>query len=658
MKPSRAVTLFGTEEMPPEPRVLRAGLLEASLEAGNLRYIRIGGREALRAIAFLVRDRNWGTYNPEISDLEVTSDERGFVVTYKAVCRDASQALAYAARIEGRADGRLVFEADIEALTDFVTNRTGFVVLHALEGVVGAPVTVEHVDGSVVESRFPEQVDPVCPFQNIRALAHELAPGLRVSCRMEGDAFEMEDHRNWMDASYKTYVRPLAQPWPYTIPRGKAQGQRVTLSLEGKPKAGSTAGAGTDAQVRIGNGSGRAMPRMGLAVAPEFVAEALEGAVLLKAARPAYLVCHFDRRKGHDRADVLRFAELGRATGAALVLEAVIACLDAEGKPTDDAAVLARDLREVAEAAAGVSFERVAVSPASDLKCTLPGSVWPRAPGWALLMAEARAAFPGVPVGGGMFSYFTELNRKRPPADLIDFICHTGSPIVHAGDDTSLTETLEALPSIFGSVAAFAGGRPHWVFPTAISMRDNPYGAVPAENPDNIRQAMNRVDPRERGLIGAAWYTGYIARAAGAGPVALTLGAAAGPSGIVYTRQPHAQPWFDEAGARVMPHYFPIAGAGALAGGTLRRVETSDPRNVQAYAATGTGGLRVWLANLSGEPRSVRIEGVDGDATARVLDETSFEALMRDPGAWERRAAPLDGGRLRLEAYTVAEVLA
>ena len=28
--------------------------------------------------------------------------------------------------------------------------------------------------------------------------------------RMEGDTFEMEDQRNWSDASYKTYVRPLA----------------------------------------------------------------------------------------------------------------------------------------------------------------------------------------------------------------------------------------------------------------------------------------------------------------------------------------------------------------------------------------------------------------------------------------------------------------
>ena len=38
---------------------------------------------------------------------------------------------------------------------------------------------------------------------------------------MEGDTFEMEDQRNWTDASYKTYVRPLALPWPYTLRAGE-----------------------------------------------------------------------------------------------------------------------------------------------------------------------------------------------------------------------------------------------------------------------------------------------------------------------------------------------------------------------------------------------------------------------------------------------------
>jgi D-apionolactonase len=92
---SLAVRLYGTEEPVEPPRILRAGALTAELEAGNLRYIRYRGHELLRAVSFIVRDRNWGTYNPEITDLRIDQDFKGFEVNYDAVCRDAEQAFAY-----------------------------------------------------------------------------------------------------------------------------------------------------------------------------------------------------------------------------------------------------------------------------------------------------------------------------------------------------------------------------------------------------------------------------------------------------------------------------------------------------------------------------------------------------------------------------------
>ena len=58
---SARVMLFGTEEPVAAPKMLRAGPLTCELEAGNLRYIRVGGKEALRAVSFIVRDKDWGT---------------------------------------------------------------------------------------------------------------------------------------------------------------------------------------------------------------------------------------------------------------------------------------------------------------------------------------------------------------------------------------------------------------------------------------------------------------------------------------------------------------------------------------------------------------------------------------------------------------------
>lgn len=661
MEPNRAIKLFGTEQPVEKPTILTAGDLTAELHAGGLRYVRFGGREVLRGIAFLVRDRNWGTYNAAISNLNVDNRADGFAVTYDAECRDDRQAFRYTARIEGQETGRLVFEAEGEALTDFVTNRTGFVVLHALAGVVGEPVTVEHTDGHVEESTFPEIIDPMCPFQDIRALTHSFAPGLKAACRMEGDAFEMEDHRNWMDASYKTYVRPLALPWPYTIAKGEKTPQRVTLSIEGTGSASAPAGDGVPSvEVSIGAALGHALPRLGLAVPAEHTAAALERAAPLAALGPSHLVCHFDPRKGHDSETMAGFRDLGDAAGGALVLEAVVPCQDADGAPSADPEIMRRDIAGIAAAAkaAGVSFGRVAVSPACDLKCTLPGSVFPPAPSWADLMAAAREAFPGAEIGGGMFSYFTELNRKRPPAELLDFICHTGCPLVHAGDDVSMTETLESLPWQFKSVRAFGGGKPHWVFPTAVAMRDNPYGEVPAENPDNIRQAMNRVDPRERALIGAAWYAGYLAHAARAGVDAVTLAAVAGPSGVVYTPQDHAQPWFDDAGAAVYPSYHVLAGYAALSG-SIHATEISDGRSVQALAVSEDDRMRVWLANLTDGEIAVSLRGLPGEARVLTLDDASFTAACAGPD-W-RKTAPrngIGGNGPTLGPYAVAELIA
>ena len=93
--PSSAIKLFGTEEPVPATPALKAGPLEASLDAGNLRHIKLAGHEAIRAVSHIVRDRNWGTYNPEITDLRIDQDFKGFEVSYDAVCRDAEQAFAY-----------------------------------------------------------------------------------------------------------------------------------------------------------------------------------------------------------------------------------------------------------------------------------------------------------------------------------------------------------------------------------------------------------------------------------------------------------------------------------------------------------------------------------------------------------------------------------
>ena len=497
---TRGVRLYGTDEPVIPPRLLRAGELTAELEAGNLRYIRFGGVEMIRAVSFIVRDKNWGTYNPAISEPRIEESADGFRVAYDAVARDAAQEFAYSAEIVGRADGVLRFSARGRAQTEFLTNRTGFVVLHPIQNVAGRTAQVTETTGKTFDTRFPERIDPVQPMMNLRAIRHEFAPGATVECRMEGDTFEMEDQRNWTDASYKTYVRPLALPWPYTLAKGDELEQSVTLTVSGAPSAH---GHGSEAiRVQVGEARG-VVPALGLGLDPDDAGSVEAHIEPLRALGVAHLICHHDPRRGHGRETLARSVEIAKALGAAPWLEAIVASV--EGFEAEVAG-----LGEIA-ASLGSPFAAVMPSPASDLKCTLPGSPWPPCPPAKELYHAARRAFPKARIGGGMFSYFTELNRKRPPLVELDFVSFTTSALVHAGDDRSVTESLESLPHIARSVRAIVGDKPFAVGPSAIGMRDNPYGQATAPNPGNIRQAMNRNDPRQRGLLGAAWNFGYFA---------------------------------------------------------------------------------------------------------------------------------------------------
>jgi hypothetical protein len=64
MKTSLIERRVGTKEKAPKCVALKAGPLTVDFVAGNLRTIRYEGHEVLRAIAYVVRNSDWGTYKP------------------------------------------------------------------------------------------------------------------------------------------------------------------------------------------------------------------------------------------------------------------------------------------------------------------------------------------------------------------------------------------------------------------------------------------------------------------------------------------------------------------------------------------------------------------------------------------------------------------
>ena len=646
-QPSRQVCLFGTEEEVSPPEIVKAGELTAEFEAGNLRYVRYAGVEMIRAVSFIVRDRNWATYTPLLSNLLIEQDPESFAISYDAETRDKDQAFRYSAKIKGSAKGTVEFSVEGAAVTDFVTNRTGFVVLHPIAGVAGERALVETADGKRVETKFPDLISPSQPIMNMRAITHEFAPGAKVVCRMEGDIYEMEDQRNWMDASYKTYVRPLAKPWPYMLKAKERVAQKVSLKLEGK--LASSAGKSKAVTVRIGKRIG-AVPPLGVGLAPEDAAAALKSADLLAKINPSYVICHYDTRLGHDEASLKAMLKVAAALGAEAWLEAVVTKV--EGFETEIAG-LAKIVSRLKN-----PFKVVFLSPASDMKSTQPTGPWPPCPPLSDIYKLARLLFPDVRIAGGMMSYFTELNRKRPPAEFADFITFTNSALVHAGDDRSVTEGLESLPAMAKSIRAFIGGKPFAVGPSAIGMRSNPYGAAPQANPKDVRQAMNQNDPRQRGLLGAVWNFAYFSHFARAGAEAIALGSLTGPFGVVYSKAAWPQAWFDGSKDGVYPLFHVLRGMARLRGADLLEATVSHPREVQALAARRKDGtVELWVANLTGDTVTVDIGRKFAASRLAVLDAEHFVGAAGRPEFLDKGAGTTGSSRLKLDAYAMCRLI-
>ena len=589
----------------------------------------------LRAVAYVVRDRDWGTLPSTLHDRLVQHDERGFAVRYESRWHGERGAVLHArACIEGRPDGTLVFTVDAMPEADFQTNRCGFCVLHPIVGLAGASITVEQTDGTVVPARLPDAIAPWQPFKDIRALTHDVAPGLSATCRMEGDTFEMEDQRNWSDASYKTYVRPLALPWPYTLPAGVMHRQSVVLTLAGDRAAAPVGDARQDTTMTLGDRIGT-MPRFGLVVTPEQADAVLSRRDRLAAIAPQVLMLHFDPVVGHDGAAMARLAAVQRLWPQA---EAVLECVvQGVGDPGDE---LARTATRVREAA--LALDVVLVCPAVDRQSTPPGSAWPDCPPLETVYAAARAHFPDQRIGGGMFSYFTELNRKRPPVALLDGVTHGTCPIVHAADDLSVMQSLEALPFIVRSARAIIGAKSYRLGPSTIGMRQNPYGSRTFDNPGQGRLTMTHADPRQRGLFAAAWMIGYAAATAEAELDVFTGGALTGAFGLMPD---------DPTDGDVYPVFHAARGLAALAGHSRLACRSSRPDRVLGIATEHDGRLQLWLANITDAPQSVTVPAPFRQIA--VLDHATWAAASEgaDPAS-----VPLGDAPLVLAPYAIARL--
>ena len=334
--------------------------------------------------------------------------------------------------------------------------------------------------------------------------------------------FEMEDQRNWSDASFKTYVASLLDPWPYVLPAHKPLRQRVQLKATGTPTLLASKQSGA-AFVTLGELTSCTMPTMGVGVPAGLSCAHAEEVEALRALGARWWQVELDLRDDRLEADIRAIVLARRGLGVQIQGDVVAP----DAMPPSDAASRVADLCSQYD----LTLEAVRFLPAALLQSFQPGDQWPDVPSHEAYVLAARTRFPAARVGSGAFTSFTELNRKKPSAEGIDFIGHLTCPIVHAPDDRSVMQTLECLPHIERSVRTHWPSTAYRLGPSTLAPRRNPYGFGTTPNPQGARVALADWDPRHNAALGAAWVVAYASTLAFSGLEVLTLLESHGPNG-------------------------------------------------------------------------------------------------------------------------------
>ncbi|MDQ3249213.1 MAG: hypothetical protein M3Q45_08400 [Chloroflexota bacterium] len=637
---TQPVLTTGLALPPPKAISLRAGPLTLLYDNGDLRTIKLGDQEIVRRIYVAVRDRNWGTLLPLLSNLQIETNDDSFSIRYTVENKQDAIDFTWQGLITGDAAGTITFAMEGVARTTFWRNRIGFCVLHPMR-CAGQPVVLEQVeDGAasrVVHAAFPQTVSasqPVPALFDLQSIKHEVQPGVWAEVRFMGDLFETEDQRNWTDASFKTFCTPLRLPYPVEVKQGTRVAQSVTLTLKGAFQPSDAALLPVDqthSQFTIHNSQFTIpLPQLGLGVASHGQPLTPQEIDRLRALHLAHLRVDLALAQT-NYADRLQQATY-EANALAIKLEIALHLTTAA---EDELRTLLNVLAQIQPPVSRWLIYGVGE------KSTPPSMV--EGARRALLTYAPTARF-----GAGTNADFYHLNGIHEPSAHQDLVTFSINPQVHAFDNRSLMETLEAQAAPITTAHASYPDQALVVSPITLKPRFNPVATGPAPQPPPD-QLPPQVDPRQMALFGAAWTVGSLKYVAEAGLVeSVTYYETSGWRGVMEIEQGSPLPLqFLSIAGGVFPLYHVLADVGEFAGCEVIPTQSSDTLRIDGLALRKDGKLRVLLANLSAEAQSVTLAGLGNRVRVRMLDETNAEAAMHAPEAFRAQTgnlvSPADG---------------
>lgn len=566
------------------PVDIELGGLSAIFTGGDLFDVRWHGVEVVQRLYIAVRDEAWNTIPARITDVAIVRTHQDATIDFDALHEHGAIRYAWHGVITASAEGTLSYEMRGRALQGFRYCKIGFNVHHGLRSHAGRGFRLRALDGEFEDS-FGADLEPQLVREGtLTAMTPHFdrldiqLDGVDVAMTFDGDRFETQDHRNWIDANWKTYGTPLEFGFPMDIKEGSELYQRVVLSASGPGESHPDRGS---VELFLDDSASVFLPRIGhrLTSPPD---QAQVGR--LRALRPDHV--RVDLHVGADPVALLAEAEaVSGALGTGLEVGAFVR----PERAAEDAGVLGSVLAHCSS-----RIDRILVLAEVTGFSAFRGACPPEMSD--LLRAALAAEGMALPrIVSGTSQFFVDINRDRPDYSRIDGIVFAANPQVHACDDRSIMQNVQAIPDVVGFARRLYGDIDVVLSPVDLIGLEGPYPAGPSregEGPANQ-------DPRQTTAFCAAWTLAALAQMAGSGTTSATFFDLVGPRGLLIDPE------------QEYPVATLLACLARLRSSRMVAIRSSDPDRVAALAFEHDGAHVFIIANLSNLPTAVQLPSTD-----------------------------------------------
>lgn len=496
---------LGISEKTEEVLKLSAGRLHVEFQSGRLTNFTYNNQIVLLEVYFALRDQNWNTIPFKITNLKVDKGNEHFIIMFHSEHKEGNIQYEWDAKITGLND-EISYEFTGTSQSNFLRNRIGFCVLHPAN-CAGTACKIIHSNKLIENGNFPKEVAPHQPFYDIQEINYLLNDGVSVITRFDGDVFEMEDQRNWTDASFKTYCTPLGIPFPVQIRIGDTVSQKITVLLKGD---GKTFERARDMENTIDVKAGTYVSNINL------------GSVITKPLSQKQIhfirhlhLCHL-RYEYHFCNDNLLEAIIKQTRCLNLKIRLTVFFSD-DKKWNEEINKLTQIVEKYKNDFIDVLIfqENTKVIQESKLK-----------------EVRKRLCMTNIPIGSGTDAFFTQNNREPLPKELLDFVSYSNNPQVHAFDNESIMETTDGQYQNVISCKKLFGGIPISISPVSMKMRWNP--DLTEKEIEPLGTLPQTVDLRQMSLFAASWFIRSLASILQAGAASADYFQLIGTMGVMH----------------------------------------------------------------------------------------------------------------------------